>query len=50
MQETPTVSDEELIRRYITPNPYRPGVADARVSEHCVPVWAIVGHLEGGCS
>lgn len=39
---------QELITRYISPNPFRPGVAEARVTEHGVPVWALVGHWEAG--
>ncbi len=41
------VTDEQLISRYIKPNPHRPGVANAWVSEHAVPVWALVAYWEG---
>ena len=40
------MTDQELIDKYIEPNPYRPGAAEARVVEYAVPVWALVGHLE----
>jgi uncharacterized protein (DUF433 family) len=32
------------IARWIEANPYRPGVANARVRDYGVPVWALVGH------
>ncbi|HEY7068271.1 MAG TPA: hypothetical protein VII06_42875 [Chloroflexota bacterium] len=35
-----------LIAQYIEPNPDRPGIADARLCEHAVPVWALVGYAQ----
>jgi uncharacterized protein (DUF433 family) len=38
------ISDQELIQKYIEPNPYRPGPADARIVDYGVSVWALVGY------
>ena len=38
--------DQELIEKYIEPNPNRPGVAEARITGYGVSVWALVGYLE----
>ena len=35
---------QELIERWIEPNPYRPGPDNVRVRDYGVPVWALVGH------
>jgi len=43
------MTDEErnLIERYIEPNPYRPGLANARIiPPHSVSVWALIGYLD----
>ena len=40
------VSDEELIKNYVKPNPNRPGPADVRLVPSAVSVWAIIGYLE----
>lgn len=40
------MTDEELIDKYIEPNPNRPGKAEARVVGYAVPVWALVGYRE----
>ncbi|MBI2940770.1 MAG: DUF433 domain-containing protein [Chloroflexi bacterium] len=40
------MGDEQLIERYIEPNPHRPGAAEARLIDYCVPVWALVAHLD----
>lgn len=37
--------DQKLIERGIVPDPARRRVADARLRESGVPVWAIIGHL-----
>lgn len=42
---TDTLSERELIARWIVPNPYRPGLGEARIHDTGVPVWALVGHL-----
>lgn len=39
------MTSEELIERFIEENPFRPGVADARLTDSGVPVWAIIGYL-----
>jgi uncharacterized protein (DUF433 family) len=33
------------ISDYVEENPYKPGVADARLKGYGVPVWALIGHL-----
>lgn len=38
---------EDLIARYIEPNPHRPGLDEARLREYGVAVWAIAGYWEG---
>ena len=39
------MGEADLVRKYIEEDPYRPGVADARLTGYGVPVWALVGHL-----
>ena len=39
-----TTDARALIKRYVEPNPHRPGVEDARLVHYGVPVWALVGH------
>ena len=34
-----------LIARWIEQNPHLPGVADARIRDYGVPVWALVGQV-----
>jgi uncharacterized protein (DUF433 family) len=36
------MSDDELIARYIEPNPYKSGAAEARLAESGVSVWAVI--------
>lgn len=36
-----------LIDGWIEPDPRRRGIADARIREYCVHVWAIVGYVQG---
>ena len=38
-------SENELIARYIEPNPISPGSEEARLARFGVPVWALVAHL-----
>jgi uncharacterized protein (DUF433 family) len=40
------VTDEELIKKYVEPNPNRPGPADVRLVPSAISVWAIIGYLE----
>ena len=41
------VPDEQLlIERWIERNPHKPGKANARVREHGVSVWALIGHAQ----
>ncbi|MDI3340157.1 MAG: hypothetical protein QJR03_06450 [Sphaerobacter sp.] len=43
LQASPSAAEaDSLIARYIEPNPARPGVAEARLIESGVPVWAII--------
>ena len=39
------VNDDELIARYIEPNPYHPSLDAARVRQYGVSVWSIIAHL-----
>jgi hypothetical protein len=40
------VSTSELIERYITEDPYRPGPAEARLAHYGTHVWAIVSYYQ----
>lgn len=43
-----TVADEEqLIEKWIEPDPWKPGVEEARVKQYSMNVWAIIGYLGG---
>jgi uncharacterized protein (DUF433 family) len=39
-------NDDDLIKRYIEPDPHRSGPAYARLKESGVHVWALVGHWQ----
>jgi len=39
------MNDDELITRYIEPNPYHPGLDAARLKQYGVSVWSIIAHL-----
>ena len=39
------MNDDELIARYIEPNPYHPSLDAARVRQYGVSVWSIIAHL-----
>jgi uncharacterized protein (DUF433 family) len=45
-EESMAVSNDELIKKYVEPNPNRPGPADVRLVPSGVSVWAIIGYLE----
>jgi uncharacterized protein (DUF433 family) len=38
------MTDEELIARYIEQDPHKSGRDEARLVDHFVHVWALVGH------
>jgi uncharacterized protein (DUF433 family) len=38
-------TEDEMIQFYIEPNPWRPGVEEARLAKLGVPVWALVAHF-----
>jgi uncharacterized protein (DUF433 family) len=40
------MTDTELIACQIEENPYKPGVADARLKDSGVAVWAFIGYLQ----
>jgi len=41
------MNEDELIARYVEPNPRKPQVEEARlVVDYAVPVWALVGYWE----
>ena len=39
------MNDDDLIARYIEPNPYHPNLDAARVRQYGVSVWSIIAHL-----
>ena len=39
--------EQQLIERWIELNPARPGPHEARLKEHGVPVWVLVGYWQG---
>jgi uncharacterized protein (DUF433 family) len=39
------MNDDELIARYIEPNPYHSSLDAARVRQYGVSVWSIIAHL-----
>lgn len=41
----PSTSKDDLIGTYIAADPYRPGIADAIISDSGVHVWAIIGAI-----
>lgn len=41
-------TEDELIRFYIEPNPWQPGVEEARLAKLGVAVWALVAHFHAG--
>ncbi len=46
-KQTETLTDDELIARYIAPHPTKPGADQAIIAGHGVSVWAVVGYLRG---
>lgn len=38
---------DDLIKKWIEPNPYRPGEGNVRLREYGVSVWALVGYGSG---
>ncbi|MDQ2784437.1 MAG: DUF433 domain-containing protein [Chloroflexota bacterium] len=46
-KRTETLTDDELIARYIAPHPTKPGADQAIIAGHGVSVWALVGYLQG---
>ena len=46
-KHTETLTDNELIARYIAPHPTKPGADQAIIAGHGVSVWALVGYLQG---
>ena len=41
----PARNEDDLIASYIVSDPYRPGIADAILTDSGVPVWALVGAI-----
>lgn len=41
----PNVQAKRLLARWISPNPYKPSDAEARISGTGIPVWALIGYL-----
>ncbi len=46
-REDQSLPEDELIEKWIEPNPFRPGPARARLREYGVSVWALIGYLQG---
>lgn len=44
--QTHTETDDELIARYLEPNPYKPGKAYYRLVESGMAMWVFAGRLE----
>jgi uncharacterized protein (DUF433 family) len=42
-----SVSEQELIARWMEPHPHRAGAAEWRLKEYGPAVWALVGHWYG---
>ncbi len=40
------MDEQRAIRRYVEPNPHRPGPEEARIVGYGVAVWALVGYLQ----
>lgn len=40
------IADDQLIERYIEPDPQHPGDEDVRVVGTGVPVWALIAYLQ----
>jgi len=40
------VTDDELIARWIEPNPHKGGKDEARLKRYAISVWAIAGELQ----
>lgn len=38
--------DRQLITHWIEPHPWKSGVAEARLRDSKIPVWAIIGYLQ----
>lgn len=47
MASHPIADEERLIEKWIEPDPWKPGVEEARVKPFSINVWAIIGHLAG---
>lgn len=43
--ETPPLTDDELIEKYVAPGFRRTGIAEAVVEPEGIPVWALAGAL-----
>src|SRR5258708_32970211 len=44
--ERSALNDDELIARWIEPDPNHSGAYNVWIVEYCVPVWALIGYLE----
>ena len=40
-----SIQEEHLIERYIELNPHKPWVAEARLKDYGIAVWALIGYL-----
>src|SRR5258708_39592077 len=44
--ERSALNDDELIARWIEPDPNHSGAYNVWIVEYSVPVWALIGHLD----
>jgi uncharacterized protein (DUF433 family) len=42
-----TKREKELLARWIEPHPHKPDPAEAVLAQYSIPVWALIGRLEG---
>ncbi len=47
MSDGVAVEDQELIEKWIEPDPWKSGVEEARIKNYGMNVWAIIGYLGG---
>lgn len=41
------MTEEQLIARYIEPNPHKGGLAEARLVDYGIAVWALIAYWQG---
>jgi uncharacterized protein (DUF433 family) len=46
MSDSITLADDELIEKWIEPDPWKMGAEEARIKTYGMNVWAVVGYLK----